>query len=73
MNPISPVHWSNQNGLHVDHMMDGYKIGHEPIFPGQTTLNTFIEPSYMNDRQMYQINNPGMPAPMLPYQQFGPG
>jgi len=68
MNPISPVHWSPQNGLHIDHMpQQGIKF-HEPVSPGQTTLNTFTNSSYANDRAMFQLNNPGMPPPMLPYQ-----
>ena len=72
MNPISPVHWSPQNGLHVDNMFQQgnqtFKL-HEPVYPGQTTLNTFTNPSYANDRTMFQINNPGTPSPMLPYQR----
>lgn len=73
MNPISPVHWSAQNGLHTDHCVPlndgGYMKCHQPVYPGQTTLNTFTNPSYLNDQQMFQLNNPGAYAPMLPYQR----
>ena len=64
---FTPIHYSKNNGLHRDRQMDGVKIGHEPMYPGQTTLQTFYKSSYANDRNMFEVNNPGMRKPLLPY------
>lgn len=54
--PLSPVHWSQGNGVHAD-------IGHGPSkvhvpFSGQTTLDTFRiggKPSYGNDQRLADL------------------
>ena len=51
--PLSPVHYSRQNGVHADIGHGANKI-HVP-FSGQTTLDTFRiggRPSYQNDAKL---------------------
>lgn len=51
--PLSPVHWSPDNGVHADIGFGPDKI-HVP-FVGQTTLPTFRiggRPSYENDANL---------------------
>lgn len=65
-NPWSPVHWSAENGVHADRHVDGLKC-HQP-YAGQTTLDTFFQPSYRNDIRLQGL---GGEPPSLTYGQFG--
>jgi uncharacterized protein (DUF427 family) len=54
--PLSPVHYSEKNGVHADHGHGSNKT-HIP-YEGQTTLATFRvagKPSYENDAQLAKL------------------
>jgi hypothetical protein len=53
---MSPVHWSQDHGVHADIGLGRDKV-HVP-FSGQTTLDTFRiggRPSYGNDRRLANL------------------
>ncbi len=56
--PLSPVHWSRENGVHADIGLGQDKI-HVP-FTGQTTLDTFrsgrtFREGSLNDRRLADL------------------
>ena len=65
-NPLSPVHYSERNGVHSDRVIDGIK--YHQSFGGQTTLDTFVRPSYRNDVSLHQL---GGNPPSLTHGNFG--
>lgn len=65
-NPWSPVHWSGRNGVHADRIIDGQTY-HLP-YSGQTTLDTFTNPSYRNDLKLRSL---GGDPPSLRHGKFG--
>ena len=52
---VSPVHYSKENGVHADYNPGGLKNHIHIPFSGQTTLNTFIKPSYKNDAMLGKL------------------
>lgn len=53
---VSPVHWSEKNGVHADYNPGGLKKSHIHVpYNGQTTLDVFIKPSYQNDLKLKKL------------------
>jgi hypothetical protein len=55
MNHWSPVHWSRENRVHADRFIDGIPGRLHLPFCGQTTIDTFVRPSYANDRSLADL------------------